>query len=176
MAASALENDYVHLVEKGLEENDVTTCAYNFSVWETMATDRAETLILLDPYLSNYLDLVTIQLGENVDDTTTFESDFEYLITYIKDHATNADIYIVGDFWKSSTDALKQMAAENMGVNYVSLAEIQGISEYQVGKGTIVYGEDGSEHLIEHDGVASHPGDKGMEYIANAILDAIRRR
>ena len=39
--------------------------------------NRAETLQLLDKYLSDELDLITIQLSENVSDVSTFREDFE---------------------------------------------------------------------------------------------------
>jgi hypothetical protein len=43
MAASVPEKDYVHLVTEGLKEHEgeVTSYAYNFAVWETLASDRA---------------------------------------------------------------------------------------------------------------------------------------
>ena len=34
--------------------------------------------------LSDKLNLVTIQLGENVTDTSHYEQDLEYLITYVQ--------------------------------------------------------------------------------------------
>ena len=38
---------------------------------------------------------------------------------------------------------------------------------------TIVYGEDGKKYKVEHKGVAGHPGDRGMEYIADSIINTI---
>lgn len=46
--------------------------------------------------------------------------------------------------------------------------------EYQAGYGTPVSGDDGMEHIIEHAGVASHPGDVGMEVIAQRVLEMIK--
>lgn len=101
MAASVPEKDYFHLVTEGIKEHErgVTAYAYNFATWETLASDRAETLSLMDGYLSGELDMITIQLGENAKNLSTFESDFEYLISYIKDKAPNASLYVIGDFW-----------------------------------------------------------------------------
>ena len=57
---------------------------------------------------------------------------------------------------------------------FVSLSEIKGNADYQAGLGTIVYDKNGNEHVIEHEGVAAHPGDKGMKYIAEAVERMIR--
>ena len=86
MAPSCEENDYVHQISKRIEDNYnelVETKAYNFYTWEVQANDRAETLQLLDQYLSDELDLITIQLSENVSNVSTFQEDFEELCRYI---------------------------------------------------------------------------------------------
>lgn len=74
--ASASNKDYFHLVVNGLNAAKGKTaarCVY-FPSWETLATDRAETILNIDSLISNNLDLVTIQLGENVSDNTTYEA------------------------------------------------------------------------------------------------------
>ena len=38
---------------------------------------------------------------------------------------------------------------------------------------TIVYDSEGREHIVKHDGVAVHPGDKGMKYIADSVISVI---
>lgn len=173
MAASTADKDYVHLVGKYLESvNDKCHFeAYNFSIWETMSYDRAETYEVLDSYLSESLDLVTIQLGENVSETTTFENDFIELVNHIQISCPKAKILIIGDFWyaEDRTEVKKNVASE-MNIVYVNLEEIIGYESYMCGLGTIVYGADGEAHTVEHDGVAGHPGDKGMEYIADRII------
>lgn len=54
-------------------------------------------------------------------------------------------------------------------MDFVSLNEIKETADYQAGLGTIVYDQNGNGHVIEHEGVAVHPGDKGMKYIAEAV-------
>lgn len=179
MAASDREKDYVHLVEKYLVDRygKVVTYPYNFYVWEIQGADRAEAVTLLDHYLSDNLDLVTIQLGENAKDLSTWESDFEYLLTYIKSAAPAARVVVIGDFWDyKDRDGQKEKAAERCGAVYISLEEIKDNAEYQAGMGAIVYGDDGLEHIIGHEGVAKHPGDKGMAYIAGAVERAVEDR
>ena len=177
MAASTEDRDYVHLVVAGLETKMGNVCehAFNFYLWESQATDRAETFEILNPYLDERLDLVTIQLSENIYDISTFEVDYEELIKHIQKMAPNAKILVIDDFWDfGDKSALKEEVANNTGAQFVSLAEIKGKSEYQCGIGTTVYDANGNEHTVEHNGVADHPGDKGMEYIANAVLDELQ--
>ena len=116
MAASSKENDYYHILCSGLKthESQLTSYAYNFSAWEMLSYDRAESIDIIDGYLSDNLDLVVIQLGENVNDLDSFEDDFEYLIKYISLKAPKAKI-IIGNFWsKSKTDDLKNNIAKKV--------------------------------------------------------------
>lgn len=177
MAATTADNDYVHLVSDYLEETYGEVCFYamNYFKWETQSHDRAETYETIDPYLSNKLDLITVQLSENVSDTTTFESDFEALLKYLSQKAPNAKILVIGDFWDSGEkEAAKRAATEKFGVQYISLDEIKGNPEYQCGIGTTVYDKEGRPHVVEHNGVAGHPGDKGMRYIADKIIEGLK--
>ena len=178
MAATTADKDYVHLVVNHLKKmhNNVCYYAVNFCTWEMQAHDRAETYEVIDPYLSSKLDLITIQLSENVYDTTTFETDYESLIKYIRMKAPNADVYIIGDFWDiSEKELMKVQAARNTGVPYLSLDKIKDNPKYQCGIGTIVYDGDGNKHTVEHDGVAIHPGDEGMKYIADLIIEKLKQ-
>lgn len=173
MAASNERNDYVHLVAVGLGI-DVNVYAFNFYIWEVQSSDRAETLTVLEPYLSQNLNLVTVQLGENVVDRATLEQDYEELIRYIQDRCPNAQVMLVGGFGEDTeTDGMKKAAASRCSINFVDISPIWGHAEYQVGLGATVYDADGKEHIVEHEGVAGHPGDKGMEFIAERILGLV---
>ena len=178
MAATSQEKDYVHLISSYLEDlyGEVCMNAVNYSVWEMQAADRAETYQLLDYYLDKRLDLVTIQLSENVNDMSTYEADYEELISYIQKCAPYAQIIVIDDFWSSDDKStLKEKAANNTGADFVSLSLIKGKSEYQCGMDTTVYDSEGREHIVKHEGVASHPGDKGMEYIAESVIAVIEK-
>lgn len=188
MASSSLEKDYVHLLKTNLQdfatdlkpsaEDGVNSYAFNYSIWETQVNDREETYNILDTYMENAedLDCVVIQLGENVlyNSDSTFKQDYSSLIAHIKSEAQNATIITVGDFWPDSAkDKIKKEAASSEHVGYADLSAIQGKEEYMAGMGTLVEGDDGQEHKINHEGVAKHPGDKGMQYIANSVLTEI---
>lgn len=181
MAASSKGNDYFHLVANWLNakfgansENKVTNVAYNGAYWEVQANDRSEILEYWDGYLSEKLNLVTIQLSENVSDLTTFETDFREMVKYVSTKCPKAQIIVIDDFWDDKKSELKKKAISGLKVDFVDLSEIRGKKEYQAGMGTTVYDADGGEHTIEHKGVAAHPGDKGMKYYAEKIIEKLQ--
>ncbi len=176
MAASSKETDFVALVTKELEKryDNVESEALNFAIWETQAHDRAQTYATLDPHLKNDLDLVTIQLSENASDLTTYERDLEELIKHVQEKCPNAEIILVDDFWSEVKSEMKKGVAEKLGLAVADLSEIRNVAEYQSAMGVIVYGDDGKEHPIDHEGVVAHPGDKGMKYIADAVIKVLK--
>lgn len=184
MAASTEEKDYFHLVSSYLstvQSETVVSYAFNAAAWELQANNRAEvlTLGLWDTYLSDKIDLVTIQLSENVSDNSTFESDFQYMVKYVAEKCPNAQIIVIDDFWDDEKSEMKKNAvdsvkAEGLNVGWVDLSEIRNKSEYQAGIGAIVYDKDGKEHSIKHDGVAMHPNDSAMGYYAKNIEKLIK--
>ena len=176
MAATEKENDYFHLVSSYLKnKNDnFYSVAVNYAIWETNANDRSQTFNMIDPYLNDKLDLVTIQLSENANDLSTFHTDYTELINHIKEKCPKAQILLVDDFWSNEKSNLKKDIASSNNISFVNLSEIRGMKEYQCGMNTIVYGDDGKEYKVEHEGVAAHPGDKGMKFIADAIINTIK--
>lgn len=177
MAASSVEKDYYHQVVSWLEQrNDcLNTHATNFSSWEIASHDRTQTFSQLIPYLNEHIDLITLQLGENVKDLETYEKDFEELLKFLKEKAPNAQILVIGDFWQyEDRNVLKQKAVQTQNVEYIDLSEIMDNPYYESALGEKVYDSDGTEHVIEHSGVAKHPGDAGMAFIASKIIEILQ--
>ena len=178
MASRSIDTDYVHVVANRMADKQnlpINEYAYNYATWEVQASDRAETFPMIKPYLNSNLDTVVIQLGENVSNLTTFQDDYEELVKYVMDNARNARIVLVGDFWTNDEqEEMKEKVANKLQIPYVDLSAIQNNSTYQAGLGTMVEGSDGVQHKIEHAGVAVHPGDKGMQFIAEKIIDCIQ--
>ncbi|WP_090477677.1 hypothetical protein [Pseudobutyrivibrio sp. JW11] len=44
------------------------------------------------------------------------------------------------------------------------------------GVGATVYDDDGKAHVVEHDGVAKHPGDSGRKEIADRIIEKLKNQ
>ena len=68
---------------------------------------------------------------------------------------------------------MKIKASEKCGVLIADISAIKENPDYMCGVDTKVTGEDGEIHLVKHAGVARHPGDKGMKYIADRIIECI---
>ena len=175
MAATTADKDYFHIVESYLKEQhtEFTGYAYNYFEWEAQANDRSETFSLLDGYLSKDINLITLQLSENVTELSTFSEDYTNMIKHIKEECPSAKIIMIDDFWDDNKSTIKREIANENGLAFADLSEIRNKSEYQCGIGTVVYGDDGEAHIVEHDGVAIHPNDKAMQYIADKVIEAI---
>ena len=174
MAASDAAHDFFHLVRNGLEKRfgEVTARAVNFAEWELAGHDRDQTFPAVDKLLDERLSLVTVQLGENVVETGSIAEDYVSLLEHIKGRTGGAQIVVVGDFWRD--DAVRSDAARKCGVDFVTLADMRDRPEYRSKIGAVVFDAEGKEHVIEHSGVAKHPGDAGMAAIAERILKRVR--
>ena len=170
MASSTSDKDYVHQVAQRVSKSyDVEFNALNFSEWEKETTDRSAMLEQLDQFMMNQYDYVILQLGENVSNSDTLAMDFDALISYIRENQPSTNIIIVGNFWENNTvEAIKTQVAQNDGCNYISLEDIRG-QEYQSAIGNEIEGYAGMQIPIDNYFVAIHPGDFGMEAIAEKI-------
>ena len=175
MAADRPENDYVHLVAAHLSEkrNHVEFQSVCFQDWETNeAGDRDSYLKDLDDVLSEDLDLITVQLGENItEDTPVTVKDYTNLIDYLQKEAPDAKIIFLGQIlWNNDVvQSIKQQAAAEYGIPFINLDDVRTGAQYQAGMGTQVLGDDGELHAINNEVVAAHPNNSGMQVIADRI-------
>lgn len=175
MAATQKSNDFVHVIANYLSKNfDVNFDIFNFFQWELMHYDRAETLAMLNKFHGKNYDFIVIQLGENVNNSETFEKDFFELIKNIREKiSAGAKIFVVGNFWRNEiVDFIKFKISLMTGSFFVNLMDIQS-AEFAIGTGVEVFGDDGKKHLVTHSGVAKHPNDKAMRICAERILHAL---
>lgn len=177
ICATKLDNDYFGLVVKYLETQNkkVKSYRYNFASWER-SSNRKSTLNLIDAYLSEKLNLVTIQLGANVqkENLPTYEKDLEELVLYVRKKCPNAQIIILGDFWSNEKNEMRKTAAKNASVDFADFSEIIGNKKYQSKEGTEYLLKDGSVAKVSKE-AETHPSDLGMEYIANKVIEKIKR-
>lgn len=178
MAATVREKDYAHLIlDQAKKGNpDCTLDYFNFAEWETATTsqERAELLPqVLDSHLDLNPDCVIIRLCENVQPagTPTLQQDYQTMLQYIKSKVPDAKIYCGGSFWSApDKDYRIKAACDAEGVSFSYQSQLDN-PENRSAIGTQVYGDDGQLHTINNSGVASHPGDKGMQAIANVFIN-----
>lgn len=178
LAATVREKDYAHLILAQAQKGnpDCTLDYFNFVLWETATTSAARSALLpeyLDEHLALNPDCIIIRLCENVQPagTPTLQQDYQTMLQYIKSKVPNAKIYCGGSFWVApDKDNRIKAACDAEGVSFSFQSQLD-TPENRSAIGTQVYGDDGQWHTINHSGVANHPGDKGMEAIANVFIN-----
>lgn len=171
MAASAEEKDFVHLLEKGLTERtdskpavlaiNIAEFERNYATYDVNAKLKEAT--------GFGADLIVLAIGENVPALSTKESQADFqtsvqrLLSTLKG-GRQPRIIVRSSFWANEPKdtALRQACEKSRGV-FVDISAL--------GKDESNYAR--SERPYKHEGVARHPGDKGMQAIAEAILRAV---
>lgn len=165
MAASSEQNDYVHIVLDGLKEKfgAVNYCITNVGEWELnfWKTEVLESFFASKDFGA---DIVVVRLGENVNrqklSEYDFEKDFENFVRYFSGKAEK--VIITDLFWEyKELDEMIKNVCERVNGQFVMLSDL-GYDNANKALG-----------LFEHEGVALHPGDRGMAKIAERILAAI---
>ena len=165
MAASSQENDYVHLVIRGIERETgrpADARIRNLADFERGLLDydheRDRDLIDFQP------DYLVFALGENVPalesdaERQNFRKAFRKLVEEFLSGKKKPHIVIRGVFWPNEwKDEIMSQTAAELGLTFVKadIAENEGMMA--LGK-------------FEHNGIQRHPGDKGMAEIAKRIL------
>ena len=172
MAASGEAKDYVHLVTAGL--SDMGEAPIETMVWNIAGFERNYTNYDLDPLTQAIRlfnpDLVILAIGENVPKLDTAEAKTQFaerITTLLKDlqFKGNPRIVVRSSFWTNEAkDQILRQVCEEVGGTFVDIGHL--------GKDESNYAR--SEREFTHDGVAAHPGDKGMQEIADAILAAVK--
>jgi lysophospholipase L1-like esterase len=171
MAASALENDYVHLVSRALAERsdpDPGMMVKNIADFER-AYVGYDFAAKLKEQIGFQPDLIILAIGENVPALKTageeaaFLKSVTALLTTIKGERAPT-ILVRSSFWANpAKDKALATACASVGGIYVDISAL--------GKDEANYAR--SERDYKHAGVANHPGDKGMAAIADAIVRAL---
>lgn len=164
MAASAEDKDYVHILIKRINEKnpDATYCICQISNWEREYKNGTEHLEEYEKARDFGADLIVFRLAENCPqkdfDKEVFYREYKNLIDYLNSKG-NAKIILTTSFWKHVGDDIILKVAEERNYPCVYLGDL---------------GEDDKMKaigLFEHTGVANHPGDLGMQKIADLIFE-----
>ena len=168
MAASTKEKDYVHILMQRIKEEDpeAAFCICQVSEWETKYKNGSSTYSLFDNARSFNTDIIIMRFIENCPyadfDGTVFKKELSGLFNYL-DPENKAKVILTTGFWKHPGDeSIKEYAAEN-DLPVVYLGDLGEDDEMK------------AIGLFEHKGVANHPGDLGMEKIAERIFTEIEK-
>lgn len=173
MAASAREKDFVHLVTSSLASTAGTTpevMVKNIAEFERQYATYDAGAKLKDAF-GFRADLIIVAIGENVpnlssdDARAQFGNSLRKLLGGLKANSHPA-IIVRSCFWANpAKDQMLKQVCQEVGGTFVDIG--------QLGKDESNYAR--SERKFAHSGVGAHPGDKGMQAIADAILGAMNR-
>ena len=168
MAASSLENDYVHIVmDKVLDKDgDASFCICQAAGWERTYKDGKEAMEKYSAARDFDADIIIMRIIENCKvaeyDADAFFKEYAEFINYLN-KSGKAKIILTTGFWKHPGDKEIAATGEKYGYPTVYLGDL---------------GEDDAmmaKELYEHKGVGMHPGDKGMENIALRIWEVLSK-
>ncbi|MHB0956636.1 MAG: outer membrane protein assembly factor BamB family protein [Pirellulaceae bacterium] len=174
MAASQADKDYVHLLIARLKDaaqGEPQVMVSNVADFERQyATFDVATG--LRKAIELEADVILIAVGENVpalatpDDQTAYQNAFVKLLTALR-RTPQQVIFVRSTFWAEPIrNQCMAAACRQTGDVFIDLSGLDS------DEGNFAR----SERDFEHAGVAGHPGDKGMQAIADGIWRAIKQR
>lgn len=171
MAASAAEKDYVHLLAERIRQ--ATGCDPQLLVKNLADFERQYATYDLAAGLQDALDfqadLIIIALGENVPALATEEQQAAYRTAFVNllqtlSHRGRPAVFVRSTFWTEPIrNGLMAQACRETGATFVALQNLDQV-EANFAR---------AERSFEHAGVAAHPGDRGMQAIADGIWQAV---
>lgn len=166
MAASQKENDYVHLLMKKVDEKaDAAYCICQVAQWERNYKNGEKELPEFEEARDFEADLIVMRAVENCPedefDGEEFKNEYKRLIQYL-DKTGKAKVIITTSFWRHIADNAIVETALDMSYPYLYFGDM-GERDEMMAIG-----------LFEHKGVQIHPGDRGMEEIAERIWSVMK--
>jgi hypothetical protein len=176
MAATSIEKDYAHLILYKLKER-LPNYKINMRIAQFAAFERNPNsldLQKIDSLVSFMPKIVIFQLSENLTvkkDGKIFQEKYIELIKRCK-NGNNVETILTTSFWANKD---KNNIAENVALQtnsyLVDLSHLPQIDSEMYAKNESNYSGNKSEWKVE--GIGMHPGDLGMEKIAQEILITI---
>jgi hypothetical protein len=174
MAASRRESDFAHVLLALLTKatgREPKLLVKNIADFERQQTDY-DFAAGLKEALDFRADLVIVAVGANApplessESVVRFRTAFDRLLKELKRDRSPV-IFVRGEFWPIQAKELQMReACENAGAVFIPLEDLD--------KDPLNLGS--ADRKYEHAGVGGHPGDRGMQLIAEAIWDAIKLR
>jgi hypothetical protein len=167
MAASAKERDYVHLLMGKIAAAypDAAFCIAQVAQWEQQYANGSALLPQYAAARDFGADVIIMRCIENCHNRTldpmVLKREYSKLVDFLKSNPA-AKVILTTGFWKHYGDGVIRAIGEERGYPVVELGDLGELDEMK------------AIGLFEHKGVANHPGDKGMQVIADRIWEVIR--
>ena len=175
MAASSLQNDFVHILERnlitlnpGVQMKLISGGGFERNFW-TFDYNTS-----LDEHLTGYApDLIIVRIGENINDAEAanpgrdFKARYRQLLDKLTQYSGRVKVVCTTSFWNhpQASALIREVAAErgypvadlySVLYNRPDRNQFRAVNEYSDG------------------GVGAHPNDRGMAEIARLIWEKIR--
>lgn len=166
MAASALDKDYVHLLERKFKSLD-NNAEINFdNIYEFEAGFWQYDYSNLKRYKKLNADLIILRIGDNVNASEAklydFKTHYVKLIDFLTEDSPSVKVLSVSSFLVNPiVDIIIQQVSENKNMPFVSLSSLSD-NPLNTAIGS-----------FENPDVAAHPSDQGMAAIADHIWTAV---
>ncbi|MBE7011427.1 MAG: MFS transporter [Ruminococcaceae bacterium] len=167
MAASSKENDYVHkTISKILNLSpDSTFCICHAADWERYYSDGASQHQFFREASDFKADIIIFRIVENCPtadfDEEVFYNKYSEFVDFLNKNK-NAKIIITSSFWKHPGDNALEKYAKDNNHDFIYLGELGENPKMR------------ADGLFDHEGVAMHPGDMGMDAISDLIFKKIK--
>ncbi len=165
MAASAKEKDYVHLCFDHIRQAhpNAKFCICQGGEWERNYKEGDSTLPLFASAREFEADVILIKLAGNCSwenfDSALFKQNYASLVKYLN-KSGKARVVVASEFHHHPAEEALEAYTQEMDYPYVPLGDLGERPEMM------------ALGLFEHEGVAHHPGDLGMQNIADRFCRA----
>ena len=166
MAASSEDKDYVHRMISMIEDrsSDCVFCICQVASWEREYKIGCSLHHLFEKAREFSADIIIARFVENCPtndfDAKMFKKELDSLLSYLNSKE-KAKIILSTGFWHHPAD---KTIVEYAYENDFPIVELGDLGEKDEMKAI---------GLFEHSGVANHPGDLGMEKIAERLFDIV---
>ena len=181
LTASDSKHDWAYLLTEKLKVKspNIAVKKLHDAKFEQAESDSAS-----ESYISNEFaaaaknnDLVIVQIGDNVNTELrrqTFKNNFSKLIRAIRTNNPAADIAVAGAWFNNDNiEGWLQSQAKSLNYTFVPLSDLSTSANMATIGDTVTF-DDGFQ-LQVYKAIRTHPGDKGMEAIANRIYDNLNQ-
>ena len=166
MAASCQEKDYVHQLLKMTADRDAVLGICQVSSWEAQYKEGGDRLQQYASAREFDADVIVMRFIENCPkdqwDGEVFQKQLHGLLNFLN-KSGKASIILTTGFWRHPGDEDIRQYAKKNNLPCIELGDLGELDEMK------------AIGLFEHKGVANHPGDLGMEKMAERMYEEIKK-